>query len=126
MFDYTDKYGPQQVGGRYFCAYWRKEYTVTALDPDGFISIKWEDGTTGRHLTPWDHGRDRVIRQPIDPCVAALALDYVKSLKTPDTIMLFSGVETYATAIERAKDLLLTTNPTKKMLVARILSRRGL
>lgn len=126
MFDYTDKYGPQQVGGRYFCAYWRKEYTVTALDPDGFISIKWEDGRTGRHLTPWDHGRDRVIRQPLDKRVARMALISVAGFKTSDSIMLWERSGKYQAALIRARAWLASDNPEMQKVIARHLAPYGL
>ena len=59
--------GPQQVGGRYLCAYWRQEYTVDAIEiTEGgsiWFSVTWADGHKGRHCTSWDR-RDKVIRQP--------------------------------------------------------------
>lgn len=62
---------PRQVGGRYWCAYWRKEYTVDAIERDRdsgsqttWLDVTWEDGRKGRHCTAWDHQRDKVVKQP--------------------------------------------------------------
>jgi hypothetical protein len=59
--------GPRQVGGRYFDSYWKKEYTVTAINRDDSgrptsITVKDDDGTR-QHATAWDK-RDRIIEQP--------------------------------------------------------------
>ena len=59
--------GPQVVGGLYFCGYWHREYTVTAIEyKDGWegtsITVRWEDdGHTTTHCTAWDEKWDRVI-----------------------------------------------------------------
>lgn len=62
-------WGPQQVGGRYFCGYWQQEYDVLDLvtEPRATwsITVRWADGTTGTHFTSWDARRDRVVSQPV-------------------------------------------------------------
>ena len=55
--------GPQLAGGRYWCGYWREEYTVTAIDGD-WLTVQWAGGHSTRHCTAWDPDRDRVISQP--------------------------------------------------------------
>lgn len=35
--------GPQLAGGRYWCGYWREEYTVTAIDGD-WLTVQWAGG----------------------------------------------------------------------------------
>lgn len=58
--------GPRRVGGRYLTAYWQQEYDVLAIDViDGFawFTVRWDDGSCGRHATAWSRG-DRVVRQP--------------------------------------------------------------
>lgn len=58
-------FGPQKVGGVYFCGYWQQQYTVLAITEDlRWIRIQWDDGRIGTHMTPWDARRDKVIRQP--------------------------------------------------------------
>lgn len=66
-------YGPQYVGGVFYCAYWRYEYTVRSLNGDGSITIeitkpgKWANGDVGEvgqvvtHRTGWAYGADRVV-----------------------------------------------------------------
>jgi hypothetical protein len=69
--------GPRQVGGRYWSGYWQAGYTVTAIDIEGspfptvWISVRWDDGHTGRHCTPWEQQRDRVLAEPTGPTGAA-------------------------------------------------------
>lgn len=56
--------GPQRVGGRYFCGYWRQAYTVLAIEPNGrgvSITSAWDDGSVTTHCTAWDARRDKVI-----------------------------------------------------------------
>ena len=60
--------GPQVPGGRYFCSYWRKEYTVLFIDwttnrDSWLMTVKWEDGRISRHCTAWDK-KDQIIYQP--------------------------------------------------------------
>lgn len=58
---------PRQAGGRYVDAYWQQEYTVTAAETIHgmrWVTVRWADGQTTRHCTPWDARRDRVISQP--------------------------------------------------------------
>ena len=66
--DETTPWGPQQVGGRYFCGYWQQEYVVLGLRTEPrstwSITVRWADGITGTHCTSWDPRADRVIRQP--------------------------------------------------------------
>ena len=53
--------GPQRVGGRYHCGYWRQTYTVQAIEVDGWrwrITVRWQDGSTTTHSTRWDYRRD--------------------------------------------------------------------
>ena len=65
--------GPQKVGGRYLCGYWKRAYTVTDIryiqDWRGTsITCLWEDGHTTTHSTPWDSQRDTVLFQAtVDP-----------------------------------------------------------
>lgn len=60
--------GPRVVGGRYRNGYWRKDYTVTAIDvtKDGSwrITVQWEDGLIVNHCTAWDAKRDTVLYTP--------------------------------------------------------------
>ena len=58
---------PRQAGGRYFDGYWCEAYTVTAAETIHgmrWVTVRWADGQTTRHCTPWDARRDRVISQP--------------------------------------------------------------
>jgi hypothetical protein len=62
--------GPQEVGGRYMCGYWRNGYTVVSIDTapsriawsEWSITVRWDDGRETTHCTAWDASRDRVIR----------------------------------------------------------------
>jgi hypothetical protein len=36
-----------------------------------WISVRWDDGHTGRHCTPWEPQRDRVLAEPTRPTGAA-------------------------------------------------------
>lgn len=60
--------GPQRVGGRYFCGYWREEFTVLSFqgsgNATGMMTVRWAKGNTTTHCTPWDPQRDRVVSQP--------------------------------------------------------------
>lgn len=120
------KYGPQKVGGQYWNAYWRDTYTVTALDPDGYICVTWSDGHIGRHLTPWNR-RDRVISQPsLDPRVARMALLSVSWFKHPDSLMLWEKSGGYRGALIRARAWLASDNPEMQKVIARHLAPYGL
>jgi len=53
--------GPRRVGGTYYCGYWRKAYTVQAIEVDAWrwrITVRWQDGSTTTHSTRWDYRRD--------------------------------------------------------------------
>ncbi|MCC9708216.1 hypothetical protein E4N62_24925 [Streptomyces sp. MNU76] len=71
--------GPQQVGGRYYSAYWGKAYEVLAIDDqtDSWgpweITVRWDDGREHTHCTAWDPERDRVIAQPLVPDVTIVS-----------------------------------------------------
>lgn len=63
--------GPRHIGGRYFCGYWRNEYTVLAIDRSDrswrITEATDEEAAEGRsrtHCTSWDWNRDKVISQP--------------------------------------------------------------
>jgi hypothetical protein len=61
--------GPRVIGGRYLCGYWQQEYVVLAFGAgmsgsDWSVTVRWEDGRTTSHCTPWDSRRDRVISLP--------------------------------------------------------------
>lgn len=60
--------GPRQVGGTYYTGYWRKNYTVTAInwieDDVWEMTCVDEMGTRTVHCTAWDYRNDRVINQP--------------------------------------------------------------
>jgi hypothetical protein len=68
---WSNHWGPQVIGGRYYCAYWRYEYSVVAMDE---FTITCQQLTAGcfpeqigkvwSHRTAWDWHRDRVISQP--------------------------------------------------------------
>jgi hypothetical protein len=51
----------RRVNGIYFCSYWRKVYTVLAVEGI-WLTVKWLDGTNriARHCTQWNP-RDMVI-----------------------------------------------------------------
>lgn len=72
--------GPQQVGGRYYNAYWGQTYEVLAIDdqPDSWgpweITVRWDDGRDTTHCTAWDPEHDRVIAQPPDPDVTIVSI----------------------------------------------------
>ena len=54
---------PRRVGGRYYCGYWRDEYTVVARDDSGLVpgfTVRWSDGHETTHCTAWDARLDRV------------------------------------------------------------------
>ena len=53
--------GPRRVGGRYFSGYWRQTYDVLAIDGDT-LTVRWQDGRTTTHSTPWDQSADKVVR----------------------------------------------------------------
>ncbi len=64
-------HGPQVVGGRYLCGYWKYEYTVLAID--GYnITCRQETagafpeqiGRVWSHCTAWDSQYDKIISQP--------------------------------------------------------------
>ena len=62
---------PRQVGGRYFCGYWRQEYTVLAMELEplgvyGRWTVEWADGHRTTHSTAWDWRHDRIISVPAD------------------------------------------------------------
>lgn len=68
-----DKYlknaiGPRVVGGMYRSAYWRKNYTVTAIDiaddAAWSMTVQWEDGRVTTHCTAWHQKRDTVLYTP--------------------------------------------------------------
>lgn len=65
---YTHSLGPQRAGGRYYCGYWRQEYEVLGIGGENStswsITVRWADGSTTTHCTPWDERRDHVISQP--------------------------------------------------------------
>lgn len=55
-----------EVGQYYWCGYWSKWYKVenAEYDSDGFlkyVSITWEDGTSGEHCTRLDVRKDFLI-----------------------------------------------------------------
>lgn len=58
---------PRQPGGRYWCGYWAQEYTVDAMwsgiqrGDTGWMRVRWADGTSTTHCTPWDARTDRVL-----------------------------------------------------------------
>lgn len=60
--------GPRVVGGRYWCGYWRCEYTVLAVGVREIV-VAWDarpgiGSWTPRvvtHCTPWDARRDMVL-----------------------------------------------------------------
>lgn len=54
---------PRVAGGRYYCGYWRKQYSVVWINQDGEMKVRWEDGTESVHRTMWDPRRDQVISQ---------------------------------------------------------------
>jgi hypothetical protein len=61
--------GPWRAGGRYLSGYWQQEYEVLSFGPgicgsDWSVTVRWADGRTTRHCTPWDARRDRVISLP--------------------------------------------------------------
>lgn len=60
--------GPRVVGGMYRSGYWRRNYTVTAIEiTDGTawsMTVQWEDGDTTTHCTAWDRKRDAVLCTP--------------------------------------------------------------
>ena len=51
---------PRRVGGRYASGYWKQTYKVVAIDGDQ-ITVRWDDGRTTTHSTPWDDRKDKVI-----------------------------------------------------------------
>lgn len=57
--------GPQRVGGKYLCGYWRKTYTVLAIELIGQGSVEftilWDDGRIKSHMTGWDAIWDKEI-----------------------------------------------------------------
>lgn len=57
--------GPRVPGGRYRSGYWGQEYTVLAVwsTLDGWpgVRIRWADGRTVEHCTPWDARTDQVV-----------------------------------------------------------------
>lgn len=63
--------GPREVGGRYRSGYFNEEYTVLKIKID-YIQEKWSitvatddelrRGKRREHMTPWDHSRDRIVR----------------------------------------------------------------
>lgn len=66
---------PRVVGGRYYCGYWRYDYTVLAIDGvwitermDSPMRSNLGDpsqvGTVKRHCTAWDARNDRVLALP--------------------------------------------------------------
>jgi len=60
------RFGPQRVGGKYLNGYWNQTYTVLSIRPEmnsqsEEITVRWEDGHTTSHATPWDSKRDRVL-----------------------------------------------------------------
>ena len=66
MYDTTPEHGPQQPGGRYFCAYWQHEYTVDAMyttvhpmrdDANG--AFRWIPGSTWYNVT-WIPSEDAI------------------------------------------------------------------
>jgi hypothetical protein len=51
--------GGHELGKTYFCAYWRKSYTVLQIhDKSGWmdwaVTVKWEDGSQTTHCTALD------------------------------------------------------------------------
>lgn len=55
-----------KLGATYMCDYWREVYTVTALESDGDVSVRWHGGNgqqprNGRHHT--NVGKDKLITQ---------------------------------------------------------------
>jgi hypothetical protein len=54
---------PRRVGGRYLSGYWRREYTVLAINGCA-ITVKQTDGEIVTHYTAWDSRMDRIISQP--------------------------------------------------------------
>lgn len=71
--------GPQQVGGRYYSAYWGKAYEVLAIydQTDSWgpweITVRWDDGRQHTHCTAWDPDLDRIIAQPPVPDVTIVS-----------------------------------------------------
>lgn len=54
---------PRQVGGTYYCGYWKRQYKVLSRRGQWF-QIQWEDGTVVTHCTAWDSRRDKVVAAP--------------------------------------------------------------
>jgi hypothetical protein len=59
----SDLLGPRRVGGRYFDSYWKEPYTVESINPDGSLTLRWDDGRVTTSRTRWQ-ARDKVIAQP--------------------------------------------------------------
>lgn len=57
--------GPRHVGGKYLCGYWRKTYTVLAIELIGQSSVEftilWDDGRVKSHMTSWDYLWDKEV-----------------------------------------------------------------
>lgn len=66
---------PRKVGGRYYCGYWRYEYTVLAIEGskitermetmmDSNLGTPDQIGKIKSHYTAWDGRNDKIIEQP--------------------------------------------------------------
>jgi hypothetical protein len=56
--------GPRVPGGTYVSGYWGEAYTVEAIwctvgDAWPWFRVRWSDGRTAVHCTPWDARADR-------------------------------------------------------------------
>lgn len=54
---------PREVGGTYYCGYWRENYKVLSKRGNWF-HVEWSDGRKTTHCTPWDSRRDKVVGAP--------------------------------------------------------------
>ena len=75
----TEAIGPQVVGGRYYCGYWRNEYVVDRIWTTRDNPLGWSDwaievhdvteintgnptvGSPRIHCTAWEPKQDRVL-----------------------------------------------------------------
>ncbi|MFJ9520659.1 hypothetical protein ACIRPK_20705 [Kitasatospora sp. NPDC101801] len=96
-------YGPQQVGGIYWCGYWSEAYEVLAIDSDPQwpnLTVRTLGQVKARtHCTAWDPRGDRVLAEPGEAALTYWA-DFV-----------LSAASTYAAVVEQRHVLAEAAHP---------------
>lgn len=81
-----------QVGKTYWCAYWRRIYTVLSINGVK-VKVKWEDdGEIVEHMTPLEYERDYELR-PFEILEHGTKEDIIHKFIVPNCNISFTAAE---------------------------------